>query len=285
LEYYDISEDFKISENEIERHISENPKIKMLYIIHYFGFLHKNIEELSSVCKRKGIILVEDHAHSALSQGKENLSDIQIFSFRKIFSTADGGGLLVKEGGFEYDFPLKSKIAANIKGLVIAIKRIGSLYSPLFRRTVGGMIQKDISSLNEGSSKITPLPVSKFGKGIICSADLQQNALERRKQFKIWKSLMESTPFKCLFPDLEEGTVPVGYPVKVSNNTEVVEYFEKYNIFLKIHWSSLPKGTAETCPVSFKISRGSITLPIYPGLKTSDMKFIRDELLKCAIPV
>lgn len=95
---------------------------------------------------------------------------------------------------------------------------------------------------------------------------------------------MESTPFKPLFSDLEEGTVPVGYPVKVSNNTEVVEYFKKYNIFLKIHWNPLPEGAAEACPVSLKISRGSITLPIYPGLKKDDMKFIRDEFLKCAIP-
>ena len=285
LTYYDISEVFKIDVTEIERLISENPMIKILYVIHYFGFLHKNMEELNSVCKSNGITLIEDHAHSALTQGKNSLSDIQIFSFRKIFPTADGGGMLIHGEEFNHSFNLKSKITANLKGFMIAFKRIGSLYSSTFRRYIGGVIQKDISNLNEGSSRINPLPVSIFGKGIIRSADLQKNASERREQFKLWENLIEETPFEPLLPGLEEGTVPVGFPIKVGNNTEVAEYFKKFNIFLKIHWTLLPEGTAETCPVSLKISRSSITLPIYPGLIEQDMKFIRDELLKCAVPV
>lgn len=285
MDYYDLKENLKINANEIERRLSENPKIKLLYVIHYFGFLHRNINELSLLCKSYGIILVEDHAHSALSQSNSNLSDIQIFSFRKLLPTADGGGLAINQNGFNHTFSKKSKITANIKGIIIALKRLGSLYSSEFRRYIGKVIQKDISNLNEGSSKITPLPISIFGKGIIYSADLQQNSIERRKQYKTWGILLEETPFEPLLPDLEEDTVPIGYPVKVCNNKEIVEYFKKYNIHLKIHWAELPKEALASCPVSLKISRSSITLPIYPGLKITDMKFIRDELLKCAVPV
>ena len=91
-EYYDIEKDLSIDPEKIEL-ILKSRQIKILYIIHYYGFLHKNLKELSQLCKKYNVLLWEDHAHSALSRISYEYADAIIFSFRKLYPIPDGGGL------------------------------------------------------------------------------------------------------------------------------------------------------------------------------------------------
>jgi len=285
--FYDLNEDYSIDISALEQILSKNREIKLVYVIHYFGFIQKNIQQISSLCKKYDITLIEDHAHSALSEYRRDFSDIQIYSFRKLFHTADGGGIRMGTGKkkINYKFKLKNKIIANIKGFLIAVKRIGSLYSKKIRSAFGKVIQSEIDEMAEGNTKIDPLPVSAFGRGIISSADMDKICEVRRRLYVKWNEIIDSTPFDPVFPDLDSETVPFGFPIRMQNNIEVADHFKAFNIFLKIHWLTLPSGTKETCPISHHLAGTSLTLPIYPGLKESQMYFIKDQLVKFGIPL
>lgn len=283
--FYDLNEDYSISVAVLEKFLKKNPEIKIIYVIHYFGFIHHNMPQISSLCKKYGVILIEDHAHSALSDYNEKLADIQIFSFRKLFPTADGGGIRVTHQEINNKFNFKQKIISNQKGLLIAFKRIASLYSNGLRSSVGKLIKHDINRLNNGYTRIDPLPVSRFGKGIISSSDINEISAERRKQYLMWKKMMKSTPFRPIFPVFYDKTVPFGFPIKLQNSKEIVDHFKEFNIFLKVNWSELPPDTKDSCPVTHRLAETSITLPIYPGLKEKHMHFIKDELMKYGVPI
>lgn len=284
--FYDLNKDYSINLSALEEQLKENPEIKLVYVIHYFGFIQKNIQQISSLCKKYDSTLIEDHAHSALSEYRRDLSDIQIYSFRKLFPTADGGGIRAATGKnkLHYKFRLKHKIIANLKGFLIAVKRVGSLYSKKIRAVFGKVIQNEIDEMGEGRAKIEPLPVSAFGRGIISSADMDKIRKKRCRLYGKWNEIIDSTPFDPVFPELDSETVPFGFPIRLRNNIEVADHFKTFNIFLKIHWLSLPPGTKDTCPTSHHLAGTSITLPIYPGLKESQMYFIKDQLVKFGIP-
>lgn len=285
--FYDLKKDYSIDLSELEQLLIDKSEIKLVYVIHYFGFVQKNIRNISALCKKYGVFLVEDHAHSALSTFKNDLSDLYIYSFRKLLPTADGGGVRAGKAStnIHTNFKLKDKILADLKGLLIAVKRVGSLYSKKIRSSIGGLIQNEIEKMESRKSKIEPLPVSVFGRGIITSSDIKSIRNTRRGLYLKWKELIETTPFEPIFPELEEGTVPFGFPIKLKNNREVIDHFKTFNIFLKIHWLSMPAGAKNSCPVSRYLAETSITLPIYPGLKESQMYFIKEQLLTCGIPL
>lgn len=99
-EFYSINRKFRCDFEEISNKICTN-KIKVLLIIHYFGFLHCDIAKIQKLCKEKGVILIEDCAHVNGSSHKGILlgdyGDYSFFSIHKIFATNDGGFLKINK--------------------------------------------------------------------------------------------------------------------------------------------------------------------------------------------
>lgn len=85
---------------DVERRIT--PKTKALVCVHYGG-LPCDMDELLSIAKRHGLVLVEDAAHALGALYKQrpigSISDFTIFSFQAIkhITTGDGGMLLMKK--------------------------------------------------------------------------------------------------------------------------------------------------------------------------------------------
>ena len=61
-DFYMLNDDLSISIDKIENSIKSN-KYKLVLLVHYFGFKISNIEEISRLCKERGVIVVEDCAH------------------------------------------------------------------------------------------------------------------------------------------------------------------------------------------------------------------------------
>lgn len=104
-QFYKVNEDLSVDFENIKK-IAEETKIKILFVIHYFGFVQRNIEEIAKYCKGNNIILIEDCAHSLLSRVKDKqagtFGDFSLFSIHKICSSQNGGFLEVKNNNFEY---------------------------------------------------------------------------------------------------------------------------------------------------------------------------------------
>jgi dTDP-4-amino-4,6-dideoxygalactose transaminase len=93
-EFYSMNRDLSINMEDLRPKVISN-KYKSLLVIHYFGFVQNNMEELCSLCKENGVILIEDCAHSFSSSYKgRNIGewgDLSFFSIHKIIATKDGG--------------------------------------------------------------------------------------------------------------------------------------------------------------------------------------------------
>jgi dTDP-4-amino-4,6-dideoxygalactose transaminase len=87
---------FNIDPRQIRKTLNKKPSIKALVCVHLFGF-PCHIEEIKTICKRYGILLIEDcaQAHGAEYNYKKvgSFGDCAIFSFyaTKNMTTAEGG--------------------------------------------------------------------------------------------------------------------------------------------------------------------------------------------------
>ena len=87
----------------------KSKKFRALLVIHYFGFCQNDMEEISCLCKKYDVMIIEDCAHTMLSVtpygqlGK--LGDFSFNSIHKILATDDGGCLRVNN--IEYEELLK----------------------------------------------------------------------------------------------------------------------------------------------------------------------------------
>lgn len=67
-------------------------KISAVVICDYFGWRASRIHEVVSLCRRHGVVVIRDCCHSAFSWNEHDpLSDITVFSFRKILPVREGG--------------------------------------------------------------------------------------------------------------------------------------------------------------------------------------------------
>lgn len=277
IEYYDIKKDFSIAPAVIEDRLS-NERIRVLYVIHYFGFLHKNLGELSKIAGEHNVLLFEDHAHSALSHFSYEYADAMIFSFRKVLPVPDGGGLWLKDVATDLNID-RTILLSDVISMMILAKRKICYMSKRLRNLVDKVIQKDIDVLNEGQTQICPRPISHMSRGIVRSADLDSIFKSRREQFSQWQNLLKDKQFQPVFSVLPSNVCPQGFPIWVDNPDELVSKVEEFGIFLKIHWRSMPDEVSESCPMSWRMSKKIVTLPIYPGLQLDEMERIVDLLV------
>lgn len=92
--FADIEDDLNINIKDVINKIT--PKTKAIVFVHFNGN-SRGLDQLSEICKKKNLILIEDAAQAI---GSENIGkgDFVCFSFQaiKTFTTGDGGALVCK---------------------------------------------------------------------------------------------------------------------------------------------------------------------------------------------
>lgn len=115
-DFYGLEKNLKINKEDLETKILSG-QFKAVLIIHYFGFLHCDIEWVSKICKNNNVLLIEDCAHAFSSTYKNiplgDFGDFSFFSIHKFFATEDGGILKVNDKNFH--FPIIDDISQRIK--------------------------------------------------------------------------------------------------------------------------------------------------------------------------
>ncbi len=103
-DFYKIKKNFQVDLDDLILKLKTG-KVKAVLIIHYFGFLHCDIEFISEFCKTNNIILIEDCAHAFVSKHKDRFlgsyGDYSFYSIHKFLPTKDGGILQINNNDSE----------------------------------------------------------------------------------------------------------------------------------------------------------------------------------------
>ncbi|WP_428055453.1 DegT/DnrJ/EryC1/StrS family aminotransferase [Candidatus Avelusimicrobium fimicolum] len=159
-QFYNLQENLQVDMVDFIKKI-QNPHIRAVFLIHYFGFPQENIVSIKKICQQKGILLIEDCAHSLYSclNGRPigQFGDFALFSIHKFLPSKAGGFLLLNNKiSVEASHPIAledltifanasqrdvmAKRCQNYKYYLDHYNKYSSLYRPMLPALPAGVI-------------------------------------------------------------------------------------------------------------------------------------------------
>jgi len=275
VEFFDLRPDMVIDPDTIEKRMQRN-KIKVMLIINYFGFLQPYRKEIRDICDRNNVLLIEDCAHSLLTEGSGDTGDILIYSFRKIIPVPDGGGLIIKNSS-KIDARYYPKLYSNVLSILIFVKSLFNFNNEKFSRAyLTSRSKNSIPVRVQSKNKTRVLSLSTLSYNGIGNARFPEIVEKRRSDYLKWQTLSRQTElFKPVFPELDADTCPMGFPIKIEKRNHFKSLLLEKGIFLKTFWN-LPEAVGDENANSIKLAEETALLPIYPELTAKDFEAIKE---------
>jgi perosamine synthetase len=274
VEFYDVAPDLTVDPHEVREKL-RTTKARMMIVINYFGVLQPYLREIKEICAESATLLLEDCAHSLLTQGSGETGDLSIYSFRKILPVPDGGGLKINIEGKPASPKFYPKVYSNSLSFLIMAKKFSKIRSEMFSRA--GLA----SRTKNGSSNVAPsktddrvLPLSYFTRSRMAKMSFPEIFQKRRNDYQFWQEVAaRSTSVVPVFASLPPGVCPLGFPVKVKDRDALKSRARKEGIYLSIYWR-LPSAVGGEFRNSHKLATEVLTLPVYPELGRKDREVI-----------
>lgn len=266
IEFYDVCADLTIDPDELRPRLKRK-KVGMLLITDYFGFLQPSRRELRKLCDEHGASLIEDCAHSLLTEGAGETGDYAIFSLRKLLHVPDGGGLRVNKRDTSLAPEFYPSLYSNILSVTAIIKSGLNIHSEMLSRArVASTTQSLVPRVTDSNEKERTLPLSYFTRTGMTKASFNEVIRKRREDFLFWQELCANNRSLIpLFTDLPAHVCPFGFPVLVEKRTALEDRVRRSGIPLSVHWR-LDRTLAPECTVSQDLSTRMLTLPLFPHL-------------------
>jgi dTDP-4-amino-4,6-dideoxygalactose transaminase len=253
--------DWNIDPADVEKKIT--PRTKAVMIVHYAGYPCK-MDEITALCKARGIHLIEDCAHSpgATYKGRHcgSFGDVGCFSFftNKNLSVGEGGMYVVRDealhraGGYLRSHGMSTLTLDRHKGRAISydVLQPGLNYRMDEMRAALGLVQLEkLAEANEARRGLT----EHYHEGLRDVDRLTIPFLDhpnRQPSYHIYPILLD----------------------KEIDRLAVIEAMKEKGIQTSIHYPSFKEFTAYRelgrypTPVADEISRRELTLPLYPTM-------------------
>lgn len=272
--FVDVDKNYLININQIEKKI--NKKTRAILPVHLYGEVC-NMKEILRLSKKYNLKVVEDSAQATGSSynGKKagSIGDIGCHSF---YPTKILGGF--GDGGF---------ISTNNKKLYIKMKKIrfmgiDSNQNPKnYLNYYNANIHGTNSRLDEIQATLLNIKLRKLSLYIKA----------RQKNAKLYDYYLKG--LNLILPEKKSNTVLYEYVVRHKKRNLILDYLKNKNIFLKITY---PIPIHKMKPYKKYLHKNSnlintekfakeiFSLPVYPGIKITEIKKIcknlRDVLIK-----
>lgn len=254
-------ETFQIDPSQIRKVI--NPKTKGVIIVHLYGNCAYD-ETINQICKENSLLLLEDNAqaHGTLFKGKRtgSLGDAGAHSFypsKNLGSFGDGGAVTTNN--------------ADLAELVRSLANYGSKGKYVF----------ESKGLNSRMDEIQAAIINVKLKYL--DADNQKRREIAGKYIDGIKHTDIVLPKKLL----ESGSVFHVFPILSERRDELQKYLEKNGIETLIHYpvpphkqKALREYSSLDLPITEKIHRHELSLPISPTLEGGEIEYICEILSK-----
>lgn len=260
--FVDINEDdFNIDPSKIEEKITE--KTKVILPVHLYG-QSSNIKKIIKIAKKYNLFIVEDacQAHGAEFEGKKvgTFGNIGCFSFypgKNLGAYGDGGAVVTNdEKIYRKMLSMRShgEVEKNKHEIIGSTNRLDNLQA--------GILRVKLKYLNEWNEK-------------------------RRENALIYRKYLSGT--ELIIPEELEGRKHVYhlFVIRVKNRDKVRKELSNRGIATGIHYPTpihLQKaydflGYKEgDFPVSEKVSKEILSLPMFPELSENQIKYICNSL-------
>lgn len=234
----------------------------LIILIDYFGLPHDT--SCIEAARSKGAFILEDASQALLSSHVGRHADFIIYSPRKFLGVPDGGILECRSPIDLENLDLRPPPA--------------EWWLDLFRASV---LRREFD-LHGGSREWYGLfqtveaqyPIGRFAMSDI-SAMLLSNAFDYPKiihqRTTNYQVLADQLSDLALYPVLDSESVPLGFPVRISNRSVVQESLFRRNHYCPVHWN-IDGIVPKSFDSSHRLSREILTLPCDQRYCKSDME-------------
>jgi dTDP-4-amino-4,6-dideoxygalactose transaminase len=269
---------------------------RVIYVIHYLGW-PQPIDEIESLCRECGGILIEDCALSLLSEkdGKRlgTFGDYSIFCLYKTLPVPNGG-LVIRNNKtlpgldrivlepcprlaatgrtVELTFEaLRSRFNRAGKAMFAVKQALGRMLRAAGTRQVPvGNIGWDITKVNIG--------MSEFSGRVMRSLNYEDIRQKRRQNFLLMRRLLEGR-VQMLREDLEEGVCPLFFPILVRDKHSAAQALWQQDIGAVEFWND-PQDNPSIGQDARFLRAHVLELPIHQDVGSSQVEYIANQVLR-----
>lgn len=254
---------YTIDPDDIRKKITE--KTKAIIPVHLYG-QPASMDEIKEIADEHNLTIIEDacQAHGAEYNGKRtgSMGDIAAFSF----------------------FPSKNLTVAGDGGMIVTNNEEYAIKAAALRdqgRLAGKKYEHDYVGFNYRMSEILA------AVGRIQLKHLPQWIEERRRVAKLYNELLEDADIILPFEDEHAKHVYHLYVIRHEKRDELKDYLKEKGIASGIHYPvpvhmqpAIKNNVKEnyTLPVTEKVAREVLSIPIYPGMEEEKTEYVAEEI-------
>ena len=230
----------------------------VIFIIHYFGFENKPL--INYVERQKTLndnfIVIDDLVQACLSGRFGQMGDYSIHSLRKFLLVPDGGILVSRKRiSYKYEEPNDEFISKKI------FSKLLKQFTDFDEVYLG--LEKESEEIID--NKIIPRKMSTFTKLLLQRIDILDIQKKRIKNWNTFNKKLEDlkiSGIKRIFNELNDGEVPLGFPIMVNNKrNEFRKYLSDNRIYCPVHWD-LKNEATNKFKEDRQLSKRILTIPI-----------------------
>ena len=260
-----------------------NKKTKALIIVHFAG-LSCDMDKICALAKKYSIKIIEDCAHAIETKYKNKhagtFGEVGCFSFysTKNITTAEGGMLITNN----------TKISNRVKHL-----RLHGLSHDAWKRYNNKRGKYKMYDIVEAGFKYN-LTNLNAALGINQLKNIEAFWKKREVIWNFYNTKLKDLPLflpPTITKDYRHGyhlyTLIIDQKKTKKKRTEIINYLQKNNIGVGIHYNSIQSYKFYNNKIKFKmndlkvsnyICKNIFSIPIYPDLKKNEMKYIVKKL-------
>ena len=218
--YYSVDRSLEPKWKEINSF--NEPEIKAILMVHYFGFT-QNIKKFKEICNKKSWFLVEDNAHGFGGKINKNLlgtiGDIGISSPRKYSNLLSGGVLYLNTNKINYTMPKNLKrFNTSIIFFILKFMLGKQIYLKSFFKKIFVKRPDFENPYSFYESSIEDQKVDKLSLKLLKNTDWSKMAIQKRINYTSWSDFFkENHSVKPVFNFLSEECSPLCYPIYVKD--------------------------------------------------------------------
>ena len=279
LLFYDVADDLSVGPDTIRSWL-DRERVRLLVVINYFGFLQPWRHEIARICAEHQTVLLEDCAHSLLTDGSGDTGHLSVVSYRKLLPVFDGGGLRIGGAAPELTVPYHPRLYSNLLSMLATVKALTHFRSDTLSRA--GVADRRSAALPDErpqwQGKV--LPLSWFTSNGAANAPFAEIIGRRRADYEFWQAhVVAASGLSPVMSRLGDGVCPLGFPALAEDRDALKSKLERAGVPIKVHWA-LPPGVGSDCVNSQRLSRLMMTLPVYPELSAASRSRAADILTR-----